>query len=120
MRRFAAIAIVGLLFSPLSSHALVFADRCSSVVQWDILDLRGDGDVSPVTDLGCPPGYGPRVLRVKGDRLLMMARGMSMRNGTLLALYHENDARDGDADGIVMFRAHHGIRCRVPVSLIAP
>jgi len=89
--------------------ALVFESRCTSEQDWDFLDYTGDAKVYPTTDDTCPPGYGPAVLHVEGGVVLGLAKDTALENGTFVALYRENDARDADADGVIMVRAQYGM-----------
>jgi len=89
--------------------AAAFEDRCESLASWDVLDLRGDGHASTVEDLSCPPGYGPSVVHLSGTVLLAMLKGREFTDGTIVVLYRENDTRDADADGVVLFWADYGM-----------
>ncbi|MCP4644433.1 MAG: hypothetical protein GY851_28580 [bacterium] len=95
-------AFAGLMMICATATALQFEDRCSSTDQWDVLDLgKSEGAVRTVRDLTCPPGYGPEVLEVKGDYLLLMAKGGKRTDGTYLVLYRENDPENRDGDGVL-------------------
>ncbi|HPG68546.1 MAG TPA: hypothetical protein PLO37_17000 [Candidatus Hydrogenedentes bacterium] len=78
------------------------------IEQWDILDIDGDGRAETATDATCPSGYGPEVLHLRGTRMLAMAKGAWMGDGTIVALYRELDAAGDDADGVILFRAQYG------------
>ncbi|MBN2308875.1 MAG: hypothetical protein JXR94_07900 [Candidatus Hydrogenedentes bacterium] len=86
---------------------LLFEYAGGSPANWDFLDLRGDGAIQSATDPGCPPGYGPGVLHLSGTACLAMARNTDIGDGTLVALYRENDVRDADADGVILFWADY-------------
>jgi len=92
-----------------SAPALLFESRCTSEQDWDILDYAGDAQVYPTTDDTCPPGYGPAVLHVEGGIVVGMPKEKTLGDGTLVALYRENDPRDADADGVIMVRAQYGM-----------
>ena len=91
-----------------STPALVFESFCTSEQGWDFLDFTGEGKVYPTTDHSCPPGYGPAVLHVEGGAVIGMPKGVTLSEGTFLALYRENDVRDADSDGVIMVRAQYG------------
>jgi hypothetical protein len=100
------MTIILLIFS--SANALVFQDSVRSVNRWDVLDLKGDAKVYAVDDHSAPPGFGPRVMRLRADRLLLMPKGITQRNGTMVVLYREKSPRRQDADGVLLFRCQYG------------
>jgi hypothetical protein len=85
----------------------LFEDRGETVDNWDVLDLEGDAVVVPKVDSASPPGYGPTTLQLQGTRLLLMAKGVRMSEGYIVALYRELDPRAADADGIILFGAQY-------------
>ncbi len=91
----------------LSGAGLVFEWSGEGSEQWDFLDLRGDGKALPAQDGSGPPGYGPNVLGMSGTVYLAMAKGAELSEGTIVALYRENEARDFDADGVILFWADY-------------
>ncbi len=80
----------------------------SSVGDWDILDMTGDGEVMTAEDVTAPPGFGPTVLEVSGDHMLGLAKGTEVGDGTIVLLYRELSPADRDADGLLVFRAQYG------------
>ena len=105
MRTFLVCLSVLVLGSVLAhpAHGLLFEDRCATLDNWDVLDLsETPGEVHAATDLTCPPGYGPEVIRVRAGVLLLMPKGVEFSDGTIVALYRENDTREADADGVIM------------------
>lgn len=101
------ILLLTLFYSISTSFAQSFVDHGNTIEQWDILDWRGDAKVYPTTDHSCPPGFGLQVLHIEGGVVLSMAKGFRMSEGTFVALYHENEARDKDADGIIMVKSEY-------------
>jgi Glycosyl hydrolases family 2, TIM barrel domain len=110
MKRVMAVGMGLAMVLASAAGAVVFESRCVSVDGWDALGLgeKGDSAVDVVTDLSVPPGYGPEVLRVSGDVVLLMAQGVELTDGTLVALFRELDPRRRDADGVVLFWADYG------------
>ncbi|MCP4642793.1 MAG: hypothetical protein GY851_20265 [bacterium] len=105
LRLFTAMALVLLVATP--AWSLMFEFTGASTDAWDMLDLRGDGQLIPAKDLSCPPGYGPDVLRLEGTICLAMARDAELSDGTIVVLYRENAAREFDADGVILFWADY-------------
>jgi len=101
------LPVLVMFFSTTTSFAQTFKDYGATIEQWDILDLRGDSKIYPSTDATCPPGYGPQVLHIEGDLVLGMVKGKKMSEGTFVALYHENEPRDQDADGIILVKSDY-------------
>lgn len=85
-----------------------FEADCSSESGWDTLDFVGDGKITPVEGVNCPPGYGPRVLRVEGADMLAMPKGGTFGDGCVVALYREVEPRERDSDGVILFHAQFG------------
>jgi hypothetical protein len=100
-------SLLFLLFLLTNSFAQTFEYRGNTIEQWDILDLRGDAEVNPTIDKTCPPGFGPEVLHIEGSVVLGMVKGLQLSAGTFVALYHENEPNDQDADGIIMIKAEY-------------
>lgn len=75
---------------------------------FELLDLSGDGSMRLVEDVTVPPGYGPRVLDLRGGLLLAFARTGPLSAGTILVLWREMDARNSDADGVILLAAKYG------------
>ncbi|MDH5603748.1 MAG: hypothetical protein OEY51_07405, partial [Cyclobacteriaceae bacterium] len=101
------ILIVVLLLPCKPAQSQIFEYRGEAGDGFNLLDLSGDADILPVTDLSVPPGYGPGVLHVKGKIVMGMAKDQSFTEGTIVALYHENAPEKMDADGIIMFGADY-------------
>ncbi|MFV2069993.1 MAG: hypothetical protein ACC645_23755 [Pirellulales bacterium] len=92
-----------------TGFGFVVEDRCESIEAWDVLDLKGDGEVTSVADDTSPPPFGPRVLRVRGETMVLMPKGVTLTEGTIVARYRENNLQKIDApsnDQIVIDR--HG------------
>ena len=90
------------------AHGLLFESLCTSEKEWDFLDYTGDAKIYPTTDHSCPPGYGPSVLHVEGGVIVGMPKGKTFTDGTILVLYRENEAREFDADGVILVRGQYG------------
>lgn len=104
---FAILVVLTLITSP--AFPVLFEFLGDSESPWDFLDYTGEGKVYPTPDHSCPPGYGPRVLHIEGGVVMAMPKGLTLKDGTIVALYRENDPRDNDADGIIMVRAQYGM-----------
>ena len=87
--------------------ALVFEDRFESDARWDLLDMKGNGEVEFVENVNAPPGYGSAVLHLDGEHVIGLAKGIRLGDGTVVVLYRELQPRDRDADGVVLFRAQY-------------
>lgn len=85
----------------------IFEDLGETADNWDVLDLDGDAVVLPKQDIASPPGYGPKTLLLQGTHLLLMAKGVRLSEGYILALYRELDPRQADGDGIILFGAQY-------------
>jgi len=92
---------------PTAAAKPLFEDRGETVDNWDALDLEGDAVVLPHADSASPPGYGPTTLQLQGTHLLLMAKGIHLSDGYIVALYREMDPRRADADGIILFGAQY-------------
>ena len=108
-----SLLLSGLLAATTLSGGLVFEDFCTSTEAWDLLDMVGDAVLYPASDPSCPPEYGPSVLRVEGKVVLIMPKGVTLGDGTLVALYRENAPRKDDADGVLLFGADYPMDLRV-------
>ncbi len=84
------------------------ADFDASTAQWDWIDMTGDAQIHTVEALNPPPGYGPEVLELRGDLILGLLKDERLDTGDILVLYRELEARDKDADGIILFHADYG------------
>ena len=109
MGRYALVLAVAIGGAAGPASGLLFEFRGDSADAWDFLDYTGEGEVYPTTDHSCPPGYGPGVLHIEGGVVIGMPKGVTLTEGTVVALYRENDPRDHDADGIIMVRAQYGM-----------
>ncbi|MBN2375522.1 MAG: hypothetical protein JXD22_03920 [Sedimentisphaerales bacterium] len=102
------IFLIWLFLPVVSVFGLVFEDDCQTISNWDFLDYKGDGKIYLTQDSNCPPGYGPKVLHVEGAVVLGLAKGAELTEGTFVILYKENQPRDEDGDGLIMFWAGYG------------
>lgn len=93
--------------STVSYAAPLFDDNCNLTDTWDILDIDGDGACEITTDISTPPGYGPEVLHVTGSRVLGLAKGVRLAEGTVVLLYRELEPAVKDADGIIAIHADY-------------
>jgi hypothetical protein len=94
------------LFLPVIASAQIdFESNCQSLNNWESLDMKGDGIFSVVKDESVPPGYGPNVIEMKGDNVILLAEDCRLSDGTLLVLWKDVNPQQNDADGILMFRA---------------
>lgn len=106
--RILLIALGCLSASGIGGATIQFESYFTSLEAWDVLDFKGDAIVNLSTDSTVPPEYGPEVLLVKGDHVLALAKSLRIFEGTILVLYKEQDPRDRDADGILVFNAQYG------------
>jgi hypothetical protein len=104
-RHFILLSLV--MFSVISGFAQTFEDYGNTIEQWDILDWKGDAKIYPSTDHTCPPGFGPEVLHIEGGLVLGMAKNQNLTEGTFVVLYRENEARDKDADGVLLVKSEY-------------
>jgi hypothetical protein len=102
-----SLLILFVTLSISTSLSQTFEDRGNTIEQWDILDLKGDAKIYPLSDHSCPPGFGPEVLHVEGGLVLGMAKNQKMQDGTFVALYRENRAGEKDADGIILIKSEY-------------
>jgi len=72
-----------------------------------LLDLRGDAATRTVSDPSVPSGFGPEVLEIRGDLVLLFVPTVRMSAGTIVALWNDVAPRDADADGIILFGAKY-------------
>jgi hypothetical protein len=94
------------LFLPIMASAQIdFESNCQTLNDWESLDIKGDGIFRVVKDESVPPGYGPNVIEMKGDNIILLAKDRRLSNGTLLVLWKDINPQQNDADGILMFRA---------------
>ena len=103
-----SISIVFMSIVAATACGLAFEDNGATAEHWDLLDYSGSGHVSPVQDSSCPPGYGPSVLHVEGDVMMVLAKEAALPEGTFVALYRELSPAARDADGVIMVRARYG------------
>ncbi|HOV74542.1 MAG TPA: hypothetical protein P5318_16820 [Candidatus Hydrogenedentes bacterium] len=102
------VAAIAVMLIAGGSFGERFEADCASGTGWDVLDFVGDGTFRPVEGVNCPPGYGPKVLRMEGSELLVLPKGGAFLGGTVVVLYRENDPRDRDSDGVILFGAQVG------------
>ena len=105
MFRFSLLCAVLYGAFTISGHAIDFD---ATTAQWDWIDMKGDAQIHTVEALNPPPGYGPEVLELDGDLILGLLKDERLDTGDILVLYRELEARDKDADGILLFHAAYG------------
>ncbi|HOT49969.1 MAG TPA: hypothetical protein PLI07_03270, partial [Candidatus Hydrogenedentes bacterium] len=84
------VAAIAVMLIAGGSFGERFEADCASGTGWDVLDFVGDGTFRPVEGVNCPPGYGPKVLRMEGSELLVLPKGGAFLGGTVVVLYREN------------------------------
>ena len=98
--------ILCLLFAAIFAQAQTdFFSDCQTMDQWQSLDMKGDGQFHIIEDVSVPPGYGPNVIEMAGDNVLLFAKDQKCKDGTLVVLWKDVNPQKKDADGILMFRA---------------
>ncbi len=90
-----------------SATAALVEPSCATLQDWDVVDLAGDGEVEVVSVHNCPASYGGKALEFRGNKMVALAKGEFRDSATIVALYRENDARNRDADGVLLFWADY-------------
>jgi len=89
------------------AQEVIFEDAGQSLKHWQFLDASGDGKISLVEDFSVPPGYGPKVIELRGTNVLLFAKAPRLNDGTLVALWKDVVPNQQDADGLLLFRADY-------------
>jgi hypothetical protein len=84
-----------------------FETRCDSLEPWTLIDLDEGGKASVEEDPSAPAGYGPKVLKLRGDETLLISEAGKFRTGTLLALWKDEEPTERDCDGVILFQADY-------------
>ncbi len=109
VRSLVTTVVLSVCFFSISSAASSLSRaHCDSTVSWDLLDLNGDASLRVEEDSTVPVGYGPKVLHLEGNQALLLAKGVHLKEGTLLVLWKDIAPLKADADGILLFGADYG------------
>ncbi|MCA9442160.1 MAG: hypothetical protein KC964_15245, partial [Candidatus Omnitrophica bacterium] len=92
----------------------LFQSDCQSLDQWEFLDLKGGGKVVMEEDFTAPQYDSRPVISLRGEEALLLAKGVRMKEGTILALWKDPEPREHDADGIIVFEADYPDDLTVP------
>ncbi|MCA9417417.1 MAG: hypothetical protein KC917_14145, partial [Candidatus Omnitrophica bacterium] len=92
----------------------LFQSDCQSLDQWEFLDLKGGGKVVMEEDFTAPQYDSRPVISLRGEEALLLAKGVRLKEGTILALWKDPEPREHDADGIIVFEADYPDDLTVP------
>lgn len=105
---FFTLLVLALLHAaPVQSEPQLFDSDCRSLDDWEFLDLKGGGKAFVDEDPTSPSGSGPESIHLQGDEALLLARGVRLAEGTVLALWKDPHPKDLDADGVLVFGADY-------------
>ncbi len=90
-----------------SETAFLFESRCESMRDWEPLDFGGDGRCVIETDTSVPSGFGPNVLRVRGAELVVLAKNVLLKEGTIVVLWKDDEPLSNDSDGVLLFQGDY-------------
>ncbi len=99
---------------PLFVNDTLFETDCQSLDQWEFLDLKGGGKILVDEDCTVTNGYGPNIVYLRGEEVLLLAKGVRITEGTILALWKDPNPKQHDADGIIVFEADYPDDLTVP------